>query len=680
MQGARHKSPAAGEWGRVGKKQREENMAYIEPYILITISLFGVAYPILLQTVARLDDKYSSEHIVALFQREKKYKLFIGSLIASLVCIFIWSLNGWLNWSIFPVVAEILVVTAIIVLVCSFFCFVKKILIYHTTTKFISYLKKKDYKAPKNSQYLDAISDILLQFIRKKRPDTFQLCKFWTENKLQEENLPEQTYRDIWVILRCAVQYEQDDVIMAYWKVAHQYFKDYGEREKYMEFHYALGGYLLYKQRYHCIRELFEHLPSAPPEYVLLPNAIQDILSFYFKVWSLDTNEYAHIANLYSFPQESGWHAELVVRNAICSYTALLFLKQLLLNYKISGTSAIPPSLSLPEVQKEIRAWINALPSFKKLVNEHLENDNLMEIMKTITSLSFLFDKESARVHSLDFIENLELELKTLYERNTVELSPSGEKVKQFKDTIKKIIEEAIIKINQINNDADINDTDKYKTEEHLISKQEHILKDNFFEHSEIALPCFDTLLANLAKQGFRIKIANSFLDKKTKEISLPLKKILEAIDKLNINEQYVIVSFGLDLGKENYKNIPIYAFEGRFLLHNSLFILKKTDLPHISFQPVPDDIKEKYSLEKIAETHELYASVIDLNKAAPELLEECKTEFNKTEDELKKSALLNIFLNMEIKWKQELEILQIKQYTGRETSQANTLEEIIPF
>jgi hypothetical protein len=545
-------------------------------------------------------------------------------------------------------------------------------LIYSSTTKFISYLEKKVNQKSNNSQYLDVLSDILLQYILKNRPEKIELCTFWTKNKLKGETLPEKTYRDIWDILMCAVQYEQDDVIMKYWEIAHQYFKDHTERDKYMELHYALGGYLLYTKRYDCIRRFFEYYPTRPPEYVLLPNTIQDIFTFYFEVWNFDTKEYVHIANLYPFPAEKGWHAELVVRNAICSYMALLFLKQLLPNYTIIGTSLYPPSLSLPETQKERYAWMSALPSFKDLVKEHMANDELMKIMKKIIDLSLFFDEKFAKNMSLEFIEGRESELKTQYERNSVELPPSEEKVKQFKDDTKKIIEEGITKIAQINNNMDIDDADKYKTEEYLISDTECVLKNDFSECSG------NDFYFNAHSVVYKLqqKIVSSFFDKKTKEFSLSPEQIFEAIDRLNINEQYVMVSFGLDLEKDNYKGIKIYAFDKR-LLRKSLFILKKTDLPTISFKPILDDIKEKYSLEKIAEAHELYASVIDLNKTTPELLEECKTEFDKTENELKKSALLNIFLSMEIKWKEGLEMIQIKQHTARETGQANTLEEI---
>lgn len=124
-------------------------MTSIDAYIYIIIGLLGVAYPILLQVIARLDDKYSSDIIVELFDQEWESKAFPYSLYSSLVFIVIWSLK------LPPLIqidgldlfiknsATLLVATNAIFLVIFFVFFVKKILIYYTPTKFITYLTKK---------------------------------------------------------------------------------------------------------------------------------------------------------------------------------------------------------------------------------------------------------------------------------------------------------------------------------------------------------------------------------------------------------------------------------------------------------------------------------------------------------------------------------------------------------
>jgi hypothetical protein len=125
-------------------------MTSIDAYIYIIIGLLGVAYPVLLQVVARLDEKYSSERIVELFDQEWESFAFPYSLYSSLIFVVIWSLKlpslihtGCYLDFIIENSGTLLVALNAILLVIFFFLFVKKILIYYTQTKLISYLIKK---------------------------------------------------------------------------------------------------------------------------------------------------------------------------------------------------------------------------------------------------------------------------------------------------------------------------------------------------------------------------------------------------------------------------------------------------------------------------------------------------------------------------------------------------------
>ena len=124
-------------------------MTNIDANINTVIALLGVAYPLLLQVIARLDEKYSSDKIVELFDQEWESKAFPYTLYSSLMFTVIWSLE-------FPPLikidgfdffiensASLLVAFNAILLVISFFFFVRKILIYYTPTKFIPYLFQK---------------------------------------------------------------------------------------------------------------------------------------------------------------------------------------------------------------------------------------------------------------------------------------------------------------------------------------------------------------------------------------------------------------------------------------------------------------------------------------------------------------------------------------------------------
>jgi hypothetical protein len=125
-------------------------MKSVDAYIYIIIGFLGVAYPILLQVVARLDEKYESERIVELFNQEWEGNAFQYSLYSSLIFVVIWSLklppliqlNGILKF-IIEKSADILIGLNTILLVIFFFLYVRKVLIYYTPTNLIAYLIKK---------------------------------------------------------------------------------------------------------------------------------------------------------------------------------------------------------------------------------------------------------------------------------------------------------------------------------------------------------------------------------------------------------------------------------------------------------------------------------------------------------------------------------------------------------
>ena len=150
-------------------------MASVDLFIYIIIGLLGLAYPILLQVIARLDEKYESEKIAELFKKEFEWTAFRYSLVASLILAFIWSLKleslidiEFLNWLI-DISAIIPVAVCTILLVISFFFFAHKVLIYYNPYDLIPYLINKYKMSGSKDVYFLALSEILLLTIRRQQ-------------------------------------------------------------------------------------------------------------------------------------------------------------------------------------------------------------------------------------------------------------------------------------------------------------------------------------------------------------------------------------------------------------------------------------------------------------------------------------------------------------------------------
>lgn len=139
------------------------------------IALLGLAYPILLQVIARLDEKYESQNIAELFKTELEWTAFRYTLVTSLISVFIWSLKleplihiERLNFLI-ENSATLLVSFNTILLVLSFFFFVSKVLKYYTPYSLIPYLIKRHEKSKSEVKYFPALSDLLLLSIKRQQ-------------------------------------------------------------------------------------------------------------------------------------------------------------------------------------------------------------------------------------------------------------------------------------------------------------------------------------------------------------------------------------------------------------------------------------------------------------------------------------------------------------------------------
>lgn len=748
-------------------------MITIEPFINIIIALLGLAYPILLQVIARLDEKYESENIATLFKTEWEWKAFRYTLVASLLSVLIWSLKleplieiDGLNFLI-ENSATLLIALNSTLLVISFFFFVGKVLKYYTPYSIIPYLIKGHNNSKSEVKYFPALGDLLLLSIRKQQtnlsrtlsdffysafrtvrekpnntpveyPDQYYDIVYkaieelailkekrnyllehrtsggiWLLGEMQGKEISEKTYLWLWRNLLLAVRYNQDDLIVNHWETCHQYYsyslpyiheeydntttsfqvsnqtevdKRLSERKKFIEFHYALGGLLTYKNRYSCIMRLFSYTQSQPPKYELLPESMQEIFSFYFEVRDPYDRSYTWISHQYPFPELSGISSDGVIKKWIASYMAILFLRQYtIVPYLITMKPLDFPAI--PATQGEIKNWIDGLYFFKNLIIEHLENKELLKTLNLEFITQSWCDKND-KPYPTAFIDTFKNSLEEAYENNALNLTLSEDKIGQFKGSTKEILESAFQSLSPINNATSISDTDSDKW---YVNGQRMLQsKDAFSENPEVHHMDFDSFLGTVAARSLREGLSEVFLRKNSKSYLLKPEDLFKAIDHLKVDVNYVIVNFGINLDRfinqnkvpklssEAYKKIKIYSFDGSRIVRDSLFILKISDLPNITSRPIEESFIEKYSLDKISDSMNLYCSVLDMNQVSEEILKE--NEQNKTEDEIRKSVLLSIIFSIEYKWKRNIEVIQLRQYSEyRQQGIANKLEDIIP-
>lgn len=749
-------------------------MESIDVYIYIVIGILGVAYPVLLQVVARLDEKYASDKIVQLFNSENENRWFRNFLISSLCILLLWTLRlpaivhfEHLDFLI-ENSASILLGISTILLVISFFYFVKKILIYYIPTRFIPYLIGRHEKSDDDIQYFTALSELLLLFIKKQETnysktlsDFFYIAyrkirdqqtgkpviypelyyevvykaieelailkekrnfllehrtsgEIWLLGELQGAEISEETYSWMWRNILLAIRYEQDDLIINHWETCHQYYvyrlpyfspkhdianganqvsnqeevsKRSAERKRFITFHYVLGGLLMYKERYRCLKRIFSYTQSYPPKYELLPESMSKIFDFYFEVRDPYERNHPWISHNYHFPEISGLNGDFSVKRWIMSYMAILFLRQYTIQpYLITMKPLAFPRI--PDTQGKIREWIDGMDLFKRLVSDHLNNDMLLRTLG-LDFITVEWCEQAQKPFPLTFIDDFKSKLEATYDENALNLEITVEKAKQFKEKTAKSIESTWKILLEVSNTSLIEDenSDSWYVGGRTILQS----KDSFSESPEVYNLNYDTILGSAVSEEIYDAYSYGLFYKKTRSFLLKPEDIFKAIDKLKIDDSYVILNFGFDLdyfvnhlkvtglSDKEYKGASIFSLSSSHIVRDSAFILRKTDLPNISTNVIDENVIEKYSLDRISDDIELYASVIDMNETTAEIFDEYSHGIS--EGDARKSALLTVMLSAEFKWKKNVEIIQLIQYW--EYSQrgiVNKLGDIEPF
>ncbi len=163
----------------------------IEICVAIDIAILGIAYPIIIDKISNIGDKYSSEYIPVLFnnefpQRDLKVKIYkkqygisifkltlFTTLFSFIFLIFKFlPLFGWDNWVINNS-AKLIVLTLTIFLIVFFFVWLGKVALYNGKSKSLLTHAINNYNKSKSdteihNYHLKAINEIAFYAIEKQ--------------------------------------------------------------------------------------------------------------------------------------------------------------------------------------------------------------------------------------------------------------------------------------------------------------------------------------------------------------------------------------------------------------------------------------------------------------------------------------------------------------------------------
>lgn len=487
----------------------------------------------------------------------------------------------------------------------------------------------------------------------------------------------------IWLWRNINLIVERTDFVKIYWERAYQHYdqklthiegeeysletnqysnqqvidKRIEERKEFLEFNYAFGGLLMFKQNYNALRFLFNHSTSLPPSYVLLPMNMTEI----FEVLNhFSENNYSLEINLeFKYPfsgLDDYWGQK--IRFWINSYMALLFIRQFSLRPYMTfhDFTGLP---NLPNKTNELNYWHRNILVFENNLGKVKSNKELMDIL----GFTPIIDEDTRGNTFLAFLEDLKSKIQEKIKYNENNITLYEPKVEQFNSKTDEILENAFNKYQIIQNPKDLSKEEDV-TKFGVNGLQTNYPKQAFSEDdSQID---YDTFFAKqVVKSRLDYFIPNSFLAARTKRYLFKESDLSSAIKKFKIDSNYVIIvinpSFGkLDLINE-FGDFVINLKSTNNRVQDTFFLLKKSDLPTIKNLQFEESEIEADSLT--TRKNNVYTSVLDLNLNENKEIRERWLD-REAESDLRKQVQITVAFKTIIIWKNQRNVIQINLYS----------------
>lgn len=515
----------------------------------------------------------------------------------------------------------------------------------------------------------------------------------WLLGGFKDKGISEESYRFLWYNLLFTVQNKKDDAVVQYWssafnhmqyslkqvdslwnngKIVNQVEIDQRnvEKNRFLEFHYALGGLLLYKKRYNCIKRIFEYTNSQPPEYVLFPNNTTEIFTQFFRFRNSYEREMIFIESRYPFPENEGVESSDRIRGWICQYIVLLTIRQYSLHeYFVYNEHVELPTL--PTELNEQRTWLENIDYFNSQFYALLNDKNLIKLigLDFLDSLSDDWCDKYKKLKPKELFELTKSKIGDNIEAQKRSQKLSKKQTDMFVTTIKKSIESFFENAKEkLYTDKKINTNFNSQNLSGILSPIDRFA---YCENTDISYGETDSLFGEMFIGNWSIAISMIFYRMRSISYLLSEDDFFNGIDKLSLSkEKHIILSFGfyLDfyqtrvegLTKENYKGIPIFDYVTYHpVLNQTVIVLNKDDLPNIIFNDISEADKTKYEFgDPINNDLKLYAKIFDMN-GKEDIIKEMINRYPR--NNILESVLAIIQINAEVRTKKKVEVIQIQ-------------------
>lgn len=571
--------------------------------ISIFAALMGMAYPLILQAIQRIDEMYNSSKLAAYFQKQWFFLLFsrllLLSIPISIIAPFLLYYYRDFSWMMVLSAVHAIIVFALAI---SAFILFKYILMTTNPSKFFEYLEYKlygshpplteifqiqKYASDKDNEELfgnitTSISVYLNSYRKNKRDDVaIDVWKMFRELYKQHSKrdnhffsnrnlivsyffspeeqifLSEEEYNYIWQTVDAVVHADNESWIYNYWTYANQYYMftldHYSkndeelklQQERFKEQHFMIGALLTYNYKYVLLKRLMYFSNALPPTYDLVPSSFNMII-LQLKSLIVKKDMPIELTKRYLMigaPQDVS--SDGFILSYAYKYASLLLIRLFTVNdWNITYSNPMGlPEISSDYTVEDLNGEVYMMNRLKHNISSWFEEKDA--IRQTIGEGRVVVDD----VLNLcdEYIEKCKEQIETL--NNSMEVDP--EKQAYIKSHLLSALKDyplALPIFGDINTDdyerKIINNYVKFQIDKEILKVGTNVNASN--------LP--DVIVGHLNELAYKAYNLLFLIQSGVRNVRIAYKDMKRVLDVIGVNEKNAVLSLGVYLG--NYEAI----------------------------------------------------------------------------------------------------------------------------
>ena len=425
-------------------------------YTGLFAAIFGMSFPLILQCIQRIDEKYDSSVISQVFDNEPSYKLFKVFLFFYIICACASPLllaKFSANVGVSYIIHCLMLLYILVISVVMVFLF-RRITVYYSIEKLVKDLKisnpkidvlvsfdlakfasKKGYqeiyieamvkvtqcfiiernKIDKDYpvEYSDGLYRVLLEIGRSLKVMDSELEYRFSDimsiilDSADEHYISDKTYNHIWFMLNNAASSGNNQWIKDYWTWAVQYYefksnkviegKYNPEMKKFLHYSVMLGAVLSFNKRYECLSHIMKY-SNATNRYPLIPGTFSDIVDIARQINAMLDNPMQIESRFQIAGLNIGVNTDAAIYSEFISYLALLFVRMWSyqnpnINYCNPLSIPSPSDISIDDNETKIRIMGLIRNRVTDLYNSDIINNMGLSFIPQLGTVTNLIDE-----------------------------------------------------------------------------------------------------------------------------------------------------------------------------------------------------------------------------------------------------------------------------------------------